>query len=55
MILECEDGTSGVSPTCFSMATTQPSIVSLEVLTSRGEEHDLEHDGRHAPAVGVFI
>ena len=55
MILKRDDGTSGVSPTCFSMATTQPSIMSLEVLTSRGEEHALEHDGRHCTCRCVFI
>ena len=51
MILECEDGTSGVSPMRSSMATTQPSIMSWEVLASRGEEHDLEHDEYIAKAI----
>ena len=50
MILKWEDGTSGVSPTCFSTPASQPSILSWHVVEVRAGEHDLEHDGRHAPA-----
>ena len=55
MILKWEDGTSGVSPTCFSTPASQPSILSWYVVEARAGEHDREHDGCHAPAGGVFI
>ena len=55
MILKWEDGTSGVSPTCFSTPASQPSILSWRVVEARAGEHDREHDGCHAPAGGVFI
>ena len=50
MILKWDDGASGVLPTCFSMPASQPSILSWYVVEVRAGEHDLEHDGRHAPA-----
>ena len=50
MILKWDDGASGVLPTCFSMPASQPSILSWHVVEVRAGEHDLEHDGRHAPA-----
>ena len=50
MILKWDDGASGVLPTCFSMPASQPSILSWHVAEARAGEHDLEHDGRHAPA-----
>ena len=31
------------------------TVLSWRVVEVRAGEHDLEHDGRHAPAVGVFI
>ena len=55
MVLQWDDGTSGVSPTCFSTPASQPSILSWRVVEARAGEHDLEHDGCHAPAWGVFI
>ena len=33
-----------------AIATSQPSILSWHVLEAHAGEHDLEHDGRHAPA-----
>ena len=55
MILEWEDGTSGMPPTCFLVPMAQPSALSSHALKARAGEHNLEHDGRHAPAGGVFI
>ena len=61
VILKWDDGTSGVSPTCFSMPASQPSILSWYVVEARAGEHDLEHDGCHVhgtwtcrAAPGVF-
>ena len=50
MILKWDDGASGVPPMCFSMPVSQPSILSWHVVEARVGEHDLEDDGRHAPA-----
>ena len=55
VILKWDDGASGVLPTCFSMPASQPSILSWHVVEARAGEHDLEHDGCHAPTGGVFI
>ena len=50
MILKWDDGAIGVPPMCFSMPVSQPSILSWHVVEARVGEHDLEDDGRHAPA-----
>ena len=42
-----------MSPMCFSMPASQPSIFLWHVVEARAGKHDLEHDGRHAP-VDVF-
>ena len=57
VILREDDGTSDVPPMCFSIPPRvfRPSILSWRVVEVRVGEPDLEHDGRHAPAVGVFI
>ena len=54
MILKWDDGASGVPPMCFSMPVSQPSILSWHVVEARVGEHDLEDDGRHAPADVFF-
>ena len=54
MILEWEDGTSGMSPAYSSMASAWPSVLSWHALAARAGEHDLEQDDGHAPA-GVFL
>ena len=44
---ERDDGTSGVPPMCFSVPTSQPSILLWHVLEARAGERDLdarEHD-----------
>ena len=48
--MKWDDGASGVPPMCFSMPVSQPSILSWHVVEARVGEHDLEDDGRHAPA-----
>ena len=53
MVLRRDDGTSCVSLTCFLMPTAQPSAFVAACFESLPGEHDLEHDGQHAPA-GVF-
>ena len=55
MILEWEDGTSGMPLTCSSMPIAQPSALSLLVLEARAGEHDLERDGHHCTCRNVFI
>ena len=55
MILEWDDGTSGVPSMCSSMPTCQPSIALRHASAVRAGERGLQHGRSHGTCRRVFI